>query len=282
KVDFVMSDPVPEIFKFLPYADQIKNPEDKNIQNKHDLSFSLDCGSLKRLGRAGKLFQEAKKSINIDHHISNEKFATINWIEADATSTGQLVYWLAKELNVKISKEIATLLYVTLLTDTGCFANSNTNAEALSWGAELIKLGADSEAVYRKVFLEKPFKTIKIFGIGLKNLAVLENGDIGWTYVTKEEMNSLNATGEDTEDIVDYVMRTRGVKLGVFFREHENEIKVSLRSHTNLDVSEIAMSLGGGGHKRAAGINIKKPFSEVKELILGKVVEAYKKSNGKK
>lgn len=277
KVDRAISDPVPEIYKFLPFADLVKVPADSSLIEKYDMAFSLDCGSVKRLARAGKFWQIAETTVNIDHHISNEKFGKINWIEADATSTGQMIFWLAKNADINISKEVATLLYITLLTDTGCFSNSNTNSEALFWGAELIKLGADHLNVYRKIFLEKPFKSIKAFGISLGNLNLIENGEIAWTYVSKDVLKSLSATGEDTEDIADHMMRTKGVKVGVFFREDENETKISLRSNSDFDVSKIAMKNGGGGHKRAAGINIKSKFSNVKDLVLNQVVEEYKK-----
>ena len=279
-VDHVISDPVPEIYKFLPFANLVKLPDDTSLTGNYDLAFSLDCGSIKRLGKAQDLFKSAKETVNLDHHISNEKFATYNWIEPDATSTGQVVHWLAKGMKKNITPEIATLLYTTLLTDTGCFANSNTNAIAMSWASELINLGAKHAEVYRKAFLEKPFKSVKIFGTGLNNMSLIENGEMIWTFVNKDEMNSLSATGEDTEDIIDYMMRTRGVKIGIFFREDGNETKVSLRSNTEFDVSKIAMSFGGGGHKRAAGINIKKPLNEVKEIILSKVISEYKNSNG--
>ena len=280
KVDFVISDPVPEIFKFLPSSKFVKLPDDSSLMKDYDLAFSLDCGSVKRLGKAQELWKLANETINIDHHISNERFAIFNLIEAEATSTGQVVHSVARELKHKISPELATLLYVTLLTDTGCFSNSNTNALAMEWASELIALGADSGPVYRKVFLEKPFKTIKIFGTGLNNATLIEDGKIICTYVTQEEMSSLNATGEDTEDIADYMMRVQHVNLGVFFREDKNETKVSLRSACDLDVSKIAMELGGGGHKRAAGINIKSPLKDVKELVLKRVLEEYKKFKG--
>ncbi len=277
KVDRAVSDTVPEIYKFLPFADLVKLPEDSSLSETYDIAFSLDCGSVKRLGSAGKFWQTAGNTINIDHHISNEKFGNINWIEAHATSTGQVVYWLAKSANINISSDVATLLYTTLLTDTGCFSNSNTNSEALFWGAELIKLGADHLNVYRKVFLEKPYKTIKVFGSGLENINLIENGELAWTYVTKEVLKSLSACGEDTEDIADYMMRIKGVKIGVFFREDGNETKISLRSNLDFDVSKIAMKNGGGGHKRAAGINIKSKFADIKDLILNQVIEEYKK-----
>ena len=279
-VDRAVSDPVPEVYKFLPFANLVKLPNDSLLRENYDMAFSLDCGSVKRLGSAKKFWDTAAATVNIDHHISNEKFGKINWIEADATSTGQVVYWLAKGLNVSVTPEVATLLYTTLLTDTGCFSNSNTNSEALSWGAELIKLGADHLNVYRKVFLEKPYKTIKVFGTGLENLNLIENGEIAWTYVSKDVLKSFSASGEDTEDIADHMMRTKGVKVGVFFRESEDETKVSLRSNLDFDVSKIAIEYGGGGHKRAAGINIKRSFNEVKKLVLEKVIEEYKKANG--
>ena len=281
-VDFVCTDPLPEIYKFLPFSNYVVLPEDKSLQKNHELAFSLDCGSLKRLGKAKELWLNTPCTINIDHHISNEKFGKINWIEADATSTGQLVYWLAKNLNIKVTKEVAMLLYTTLLTDTGCFANSNTNSDALSWGAELIKLGAEHETIYRKTFLERPLKSIQVFAKALGNLTLVENNEIGWTYITKEEMKKHLATGEDTEDIADYIMRVRGVKVGVFFREEENETKVSLRSLIDFDVSNIAASMGGGGHKRAAGINVKSALVETKDKVLKKVIEEYRDYNGQK
>ena len=277
EVDHAISDPVPEIYKFLPFTDLVKAPEDKDLKNEYDLAFSLDCGSVKRLGRAQVLWARAKKTINIDHHISNEKFATINWIEADATSTGQVVHALAKGLNIKISKEVASLLYTTLLTDTGCYSLSNTNSKALSWGAELIDLGADHEKIYKEAFLERPFRAIKTFGSAINDINIIENGEIAWTFVSGETMKKFSATGEDTEDIVDYMMRTKGVKVGVFLREDQNETKVSLRSKTSFDVSKIAMELGGGGHKRAAGINIKRPLNEVRDLVINKVIEEFRK-----
>lgn len=270
-VDHVISDPVPEIYKFLPYTNLVKMPEDKELQTSFDLAFSLDCGSIKRLGRARSLWEKATTTINIDHHISNENFAKLNWIEPEATSTGQLVYWLADTLKAKVTKEIATLLYTTLLTDTGCFSNSNTNADALAWGAELIKLGANHEVVYKKAFLERPFKSIKIFGAALNNLSLAKNNKLAWTFVDQNIMKKLSATSEDTEDIADHMMRIQGIEVGVFFREDGDETKVSLRSNTDLDVSKIAVSMGGGGHKRAAGINIKSPLSKVKDLVLKKV-----------
>ena len=282
-VDHAVSDPVPEVFKFLPFANLVKQPKDESLQKNYDLAFSLDCGSVKRLGDAKDMWLNAKATINIDHHVSNEKFAKINWIEAEATSTGQLIYWLAKALKTTITKDVATLLYTTLLTDTGCFSNSNTNADALSWGAELISLGAEHESIYRKVFLEKPFKSMKIFGVGLNNINLLKGESLIWTFVDKDTMDKVLATSEDTEDIADHMMRTKGVKVGVFFREDNGEVKVSLRSNIDgLDVSKIAMSMGGGGHKRAAGINIKSPFSKVKDMVLEKVIsELDKYNNGK-
>lgn len=279
EVDHVVQDPVPAIYEFLPSANLVKLPDDPSLTKDYDLAIISDCGSLARLGQAKELWQYAKESINIDHHISNEKFATYNLIEAEATSTGQVVHEVAKALKHKVSPDVATLLYTTLLTDTGCFANTNTNALAMSWAAELIELGADYGNVYRKAFLEKPFKCIKIFGNGLNNSTLLEEGQLIWSYLTNSEMKEVQATAEDTDDIADFMMRTRGVKVGVFFREDEKETKVSLRSITDFDVSKIATELGGGGHKRAAGINIKSPLSEVKEKVLNKVLEEFKKYN---
>ena len=277
-VDRVVSDPVPEIYKFLPFANLVKAPCDSSLHEKYDLAFSLDCGSDKRLGSAVKFWQSAGSTINIDHHISNEKFGIYNWIEPNAVSTGQVVFWLAKSLKINITSELATLFYITLLTDTGCFSNSNTTAEALLWGAELIKLGADHLSIYQRVFLEKPFITLKAFGMVLSNLSLLENGNIAFAYIDHETMKNLSATSADTEDVADYMKRIKGVKISIFLREDsKRETKVSFRSNNEFDVSKIAASLGGGGHKRAAGANIKFPLNEAREIIVNKVLEEFKK-----
>ena len=276
-VDYLVPDFFPEAYKFLPNAEQIKLPSDKSLKNKYDIAFSLDCGSVKRLGDSLKFWNTAATTINIDHHISNEQFGNLNWIEADAVSTGQVVFSLAKGLSVNITPDLATLFYVTLLTDTGCFSNSNTTAESLSWGADLISLGANHLEVYKKAFLEKSFKTLKVFSHGLNNLTILENGNIAVAYVDGKTMKSLSATPEDTEDIADYMKRLKDVKVCVFLREdNEKETKVSLRSNNDFDVSKVAISMGGGGHKRAAGVNMKLPLDKAKEIILEKVVNELK------
>lgn len=275
-VDHVISDPVPVIYKFLPYTDLVKIPEDSTLQKNYDLAFSLDCGSLKRLGKAKDLWHKANTTINIDHHISNEMFGKINCIDPEAVSTGQVVYTVAKQLKIKITKEVATLLYTTLLTDTGCFSNSKTNETALSWGAELIKFGAEHESIYRKAFLERPFKAIKIFGSALKDCILIKKGQVMWTCVNKDSMKKLNATSEDTEDIVDYMARTKDVRICVFFREDKNGTKVSLRANDDTDVSKIASLFGGGGHKKAAGINMSYPLEKAKDMILKKIQEELK------
>ena len=278
KVDHVVPDFIPMAYRFLPFCDLVKTPNDSSLSKNHDLAVSLDCGSAKRLGNARPLWLGANTRVNIDHHVSNENFGDINCIEADATSTGQVVYWIAKGLNMPITPEVATLLYTTLLTDTGCFSNSNTNAQALQWGAELIDLGAEHLKVYREVFLKKPYKAVKVFGISLENLKLIEDGKIAWTSISSEALEKYSATAEDTDDIIDFVMRTEGVEVGIFFREDGSETKVSLRSNSDFDVSKIAVALGGGGHKRASGINIKKPFNEVRDLVLKEVVNEYKKA----
>ena len=277
-VDHVVPDFIPKAYRFLPFCDLVKTPDDKSLSKNYDLAVSLDCGSVKRLGKTEKLWSDAKTRINIDHHISNENFGDINCIEADATSTGQVVYWLAKGLNIPITPAVATLLYTTLLTDTGCFSNSNTNSQALQWGAELINLGAEHLKVYREVFMKKPYRAVKVFATSLADLNLIHDGKIAWTYLSSESLKKYGATAEDTDDIIDFVMRTEGVEVGIFFREDESETKVSLRSKSEFDVSKIAVANGGGGHKRAAGINIKSPFLEVKDLILNQVVEEYKKA----
>ncbi len=311
----VMHDTVPEVYKFFPDQEKVfcsmKDSDREQLLDEYDLSFSCDCGSVQRLGSAGQIWQRAKVSCNVDHHLSNPLYADLNWVDAEATCTGQVVRDILIKLNdfinlssdnrklLEIDSKLASLFYITLLTDTGGFRHSNTNAEVFKWAAELCSLGADPSRLFNLLFNQMPFKTIKTIGAALAEMELISldineliNSQklnlekeivpdnilkIAFTTTSKETVLSLSALEEDTDEIVDHLMRIKGVNMCIYLREDmkkEFNFKGSLRSSCDIDCSKVASQLNGGGHARAAGFNCSaKSFHQLKSIVLEKISE---------
>lgn len=290
KVDRIMHDEVPEIYRFFPDQEKVlcslKEEDLKKLSDNYDLSFSLDCGSVARLATAGSIWQKAKFKCNIDHHLSNPLYGDLNWVDADATCTGQVVNALADELNkngknIITDKDLASLYYITLLTDTGGFRHANTNAEVFIWASKLIKDGANPHHLFNSLFNQIPFRAIKVIGDALAKLEYFEidskrssNGRlrIAYTYTERSLLESLQAKDEDTDEIVDHIMRAKELDLCLYLREARRDgfFKGSLRSASSeIDCSELASNLNGGGHSRAAGFNLEaQSFAELKHKVI--------------
>ena len=174
----VMHDEVPSFYKFFPDQEKVlcsmKDVDREKLLEEYDISFSCDCGSVQRLGSAGLIWQKAKLTCNVDHHLSNPLYADLNWVDVNATCTGQVVKDIMLHLNklikaeslnngtvqrepLSINEDLATLLFITLLTDTGGFRHSNTNAEVFTWADELTNQGAEPSKLFNLLFTKKYF-----------------------------------------------------------------------------------------------------------------------------
>jgi phosphoesterase RecJ-like protein len=315
----VMHDEVPSFYKFFPDQEKVlcsmKDIDREKLLEEYDISFSCDCGSVQRLGSAGLIWQKAKLTCNVDHHLSNPLYADLNWVDVNATCTGQVVKDIMLHLNklinaellnngtvqrqpLSINKDLATLLFITLLTDTGGFRHSNTNAEVFTWAAELTNQGAESSKLFNLLFNQMPFRTIKVIGAALDAAEIIEldisaliSGEIipknklriAYTTTSKETLSKLSAKEEDTDEIVDHLMRIKDINMCIYLREdtkNEFNFKGSLRSSCEIDCSKIANQLNGGGHARAAGFNCSaKSFHQLKSIVLEKIAEHVKDIN---
>jgi phosphoesterase RecJ-like protein len=306
----VMHDEVPSFYKFFPDQEKVlcsmKDVDRDKLLEEYDISFSCDCGSVQRLGSAGLIWQKAKLTCNVDHHLSNPLYADLNWVDVNATCTGQVVKDIMLDLNkataqrepLNINKDLATLLFITLLTDTGGFRHSNTNAEVFTWAAELTNQGAEPSKLFNLLFNQMPFRTIKVIGAALdaaeiieldisdlisRNIVLGNKLRIAYTTTTKELLSKLSAKEEDTDEIVDHLMRIKDINMCIYLREdtkNESNFKGSLRSLCELDCSKIANQLNGGGHARAAGFNCSaKSFHQLKSIVLEKIAEHIKGIN---
>lgn len=263
-------DPVPEFYKFLPGHKRFTN----SVPLKSSTSnlILLDCNELERTG-IEKI--EFVSSAVIDHHETEKEFGDIKWIEPHAAATGLMLFYIIKELGVKITKDIAINLYAAIAIDTGTFRYSNTTPEVLRVAAELIEAGADpsyiAESLY-ETWSESRFRLL------LKVLNTLEiNNSIAITLVTLDIFRETGASVEDTENFVGFPRLLKSVNISVLFREIENNFyKVSLRSKgKEMNVAKIATAFGGGGHRNAAGCKIRSDFKTAKEKLLKAIRESH-------
>ncbi len=267
-------DSVPEFYKFLPGHERFTNSI-SSLKSSAEASeparggqisnlILVDCNDLERIGLENLKFIS---SAVIDHHETGREFGDIKWIEPQAPATGMMIFYLMKELGIKITEEIATNLYSAIAIDTGTFRYSNTTPEILRIAAELIEAGAApyyiAENLY-ETWSENRFRLL------LKVLNTLEiNNDIAITKVTLDMFRETGTTVEDTENFPGFSRMLRSIKISALFREIEKDhYKVSLRSKGKINVAKIAESFDGGGHRNAAGYKIRSDFKAAKEALL--------------
>lgn len=275
------SSPVPSNYKFLDSENKmmVYGPDiHKENLLTADYIFILDISDWNRLKQVGKAVRNLQiTKICIDHHPPHDKFGNINLIDIEASSTGEIVYDLLRFCNGTISQRIAEALYTSILTDTGSFRFSNTNARAHIIAGELVKAGASPQKVYQKVYEHQPPSKVKLLGYVLYNLHLEQNGRVAWIKVPKQILDSIGAKPHETEGFADYPRVINGVEVSIMFIEMDKgRIKVSFRSKGNYVINHIAQKFGGGGHAYAAGVLIEGSLGEYIPIILKEVANLFK------
>jgi phosphoesterase RecJ-like protein len=271
-VTLVNDDPIPDKFRFLPMADRFKLPEE--VEGKFDNVIAFDCGDKRRLGRSGALVADGANLLNVDHHVTNDRFGTENLVDLDAAATCQIVFKIAHQLGLELDCDTATCLYTGLLTDTGGFRYSNTTEEVLLIAANLLKKGVAPYNIVDRVMETMTWPQVLLIRAALDTLGRDESGRIAWITITREMIESAGGCDEDVEGLVNYPRNVEGVEVGISFREAApGKVKVSFRSKHVVDVGAIALEFGGGGHARAAGCTMDGDVDAVKEKVLARVRE---------
>ena len=262
-------DDVPAKFKFLPHSNIIRKPPSE--PRDFDVVIAIDTSTWQRVGTAAQRIGKRKHFINIDHHVSNEKFADINWIVPDAPASGQIAYDLIKRGGFKLTRDIATCLFAAISTDTGSFTYANTTAESLRVAAELVDTGLDVGEISRHVYESYPYARLRLVQKALADLTLTHGGKIAYCWVTNEMYEESGAKREDTEGLIDYARSIDGVCVATLFEElpEPNKIRISLRSkHPQIDVNSIARRFGGGGHREAAGARLAGEPHQIEARVL--------------
>ncbi len=260
----VCEEPVPRIYRFLPYAERVTLPESARTARA---VMCVDCADLKRAGDSEFLFHAAEATFNIDHHGTNDRYAQGNFVQA-AAATGELVYELLHRLKLTLTRDVASCLFAAISTDTGNFSYSNTSADTFRIVAELMEAGIDLPALNRSLFRTIPYRKVRLTGLAITKIELFCGGRFGMAAITQEDLRSCGASGEDAEGIIDWIRDIDSVELAVLLRESaDGRIRVSMRGKASVSVGDIAVAFGGGGHRFAAGCTFDLPMQEAMAQI---------------
>jgi phosphoesterase RecJ-like protein len=265
-----LADPVPELYRFLPGADQVcPTIPDRDF----DLAFVLDVGELRRAGKQFCAFSRIGRTINLDHHLTCEEFGVFNLIDVQAAATAILVWRVASAYGFVADSATAICLYVGILTDTGSFRYSNSNREAFSAAGELLETGGFSAwDVAEKLYESQPRKRLELLVRALPTLEFIKDGQAASLTVTTDMYATTGADAELTDGFINYPRSVQGVEVAIFFRQlEERRFKAGFRSKGAVNVAAIARAFGGGGHHNAAGGIVEGDLEEVKRIVYSAV-----------
>jgi bifunctional oligoribonuclease and PAP phosphatase NrnA len=258
--------PLPIEYRFLPLEEVFHEPPadmaDRTV-------VFLDCGNIDRMP-VDFLTNDGHRLINIDHHHDNTRFGDVNLVDTEASSTAEIIYELARSLDVELTPEMASALYVGLVTDTGRFMYENTDARTHRIAADLIDAGVDVSDTYRRLYESVPLEKLKLVARALEAIERPCEG-LTITCITEADYEETGSGAEMTEGIIDYLRSLEGTRVAAVIRELGSRgraaRKVSLRSQGEVDVSAIARENGGGGHVRAAGFSSDLGKDEIVEFL---------------
>lgn len=255
-------------FKFLPSCDKIKTESEIK---QYDLAIAVDAATIKMLNGFVKYFENAKSKVVIDHHSTNTMFGDYNYVIPDSPSCTQVLLVLLENWEMEVTKEIGTCILTGIITDTGGFQYSSVTAETFEFAAWLLNKGVNVAEIYKKAMNTKTKANFELTRIAIDRVEFLHDNKIAFTYITKEDEEKYMSESGDHEGIVEIGRGIEGVEVSVFLRETEKGIKVSLRSNEYVNVSDVCLIFGGGGHRKAAGCTMQGTINQVKEKIVNQI-----------
>ena len=266
-------DKVLDSLDFLPLTEET-NQSDAGVRPGTDLCIILDCGNFDRVSFDQKTLGRVPMMV-LDHHKSNDKYGDFNHVDPSASATGEIIYDLLGLLSAEITKDIAIALYTAITTDTGSFRYECTTARTLEIAGELMKVGIPHQEIARRVFDEQPLNRIELMGRALSTLETFYNGRVNLMYLREKDFTELELPDKDTGNIVNYGLAPKEAEVSLLLKEHDEKIRVSVRTKRKVDAGAFAEVFMGGGHVRAAGLTLMTPsLREAKELLM-RELEAY-------
>jgi phosphoesterase RecJ-like protein len=263
-VHTVVPRPLPQALAYLPGYDTIID-EPPPL----DLLFTFDCATVHRFGDRAALVESVAHVINVDHHASNDGFGEINVVDTVASATGQVVYRLLQAMGCPISPETATNLYAALLTDTGGFRHENTTEAALRLGADLVGLGANAGWIALKSYKSRTVAQLRLEGMAVARSQTESGGRLIWSEITSAMLEETGTTLQEAEGVIDQLQTVGPMKVAVLFKQAGPQLtKISVRSRDEIDATQVCTPFGGGGHRRAAGAELREPLETARKRVL--------------
>lgn len=270
QVQVVLDDDIPDNFKFLADTKYILKPD--AAKHDFDVLVVLDSSSIDRIGAVQALICGEKTVMNIDHHVSNTLFGDVHCIDATAAATAEIVYELLSELNIAFDENVASAIFTGIATDCGFFKYANTTTKTMEIAGKMIAFGAKPHEISDALETRSP-AALKLLARVLERIEITAQGKLAWLCIDEEILAAAGARPDDTDGFINYVRYIEGVEVAVLFREVSGKgVKVSMRSKGEIDVSQIALHFGGGGHKKAAGCSFNTDLAEAKERLLSFIV----------
>jgi bifunctional oligoribonuclease and PAP phosphatase NrnA len=243
-----------------------------SVSGDFDAAVIMECGDINRPGVAGL---DRYFVINIDHHQGNTGYGAINWFEPTAAACGEMVFDLVNALGVPLTREIATHIYLAILTDTGSFHYSSISPRTFDICRQTLDAGVDPVAVARNVYDSNNMGRLKLFGAVLSAMQIDPSGRIAIVYLDHEMARAAGGTYEDTEGLINLPLTVKEIQSVVFFKQNEGEeYRVSMRSKGDIDIAAVAREFGGGGHRNAAGCTVTGPIDALQKTFLDKIEQA--------
>lgn len=280
KVWMINEDGYPESLAFLEGIQDIMLTKDLDVSALCDrcVLVVVDTGSFMRIGPAAEgIHSHCDVFVNIDHHVSNDYFATINIVRPDLPATGAVLYHLFREYGWEITPVMRDALYAAISTDTGSFQYQGTTAETFEMAADLVRLGVDVPDINTKLYNEFPWRKTLLMKEILNGLVLDCAGKLAYVCLTNQVKEAIGVLPEDTEGLINILRNIQGVKVAVIFEEIEDDrIRISLRSKDKrFNVSELAQRFGGGGHPMASGVRMRKPIQEACQIIVDAITQEF-------
>ena len=274
EVRVVNRDPAPAALLDFPGVADIEIAE--RVDDPGDAVIVMESGDLSRTGVAGL---DRGFVINIDHHLGNTMYGALNWFDLSAAACGEMVFDLIRELGVPLTREIATHVYVTILTDTGSFHYSSISPKTFDICRQCMEAGVDPPAIARSIFDSNSLGRLKLFGAVLSRMELDDTGRLATIVVDRRLAAACDGTYEDTEGVINLPLTVKEIQAVVFFKENgPNDWRISMRSKGDIDINIVAKRFGGGGHKNASGCSARGRFEDLtqqfSELILEQIDKA--------
>ena len=270
RAEVVMDAPPPHFLQPFPEVANIRITSE--LTSSFDAAIIMECSSLDRTGIVGL---DRSPVLNIDHHIGNTNYGAINWVDESAAACGELVFTLIEALGAPLTRDVATHIYLALLTDTGSFRYSHISPRSFEIARRCVEAGVDPQWVASTHYDSSTLGRVKLFGTVLTGMQLDASSRVAVLAITRDQAAAAGATYEDTDGIVNFPMSVKDIAAVAFFKEvGPDDWRVSMRSKGSVDVSAIARSYGGGGHKNAAGCSARGELVELQQMFMALLVNA--------